>query len=160
MLIGKETKSLALAVLELCLSEGISKSVSQSVRQKYLKILKFYNYLMEIDLKTFFGLAMPNQYSQTVKKNQAGFGVIDWDQNPLTFMIPIYSTTVLHDTCTLKSFDLHCSSLCLEVMKEARGQRPVTVHNLIEVAGSYYHGVKLYSKHNAINISTFLHRLT
>ena len=52
-----------------------------------------------IDLKTFLGLAMPNQYSQTVRsKYQAGFGVIILGQNPLTFMIPIYSTTVLYDS--------------------------------------------------------------
>jgi len=51
-----------------------------------------------IDLKTNLGLAMPNQYSVTVKnKYQAGFGVIIWGQNPLTFMIPIYSITVLYD---------------------------------------------------------------
>ena len=42
-----------------------------------------------IDLKTFLDLAMPNQYSQTVRsKYQAGFGVIISGQNPLTFMIP------------------------------------------------------------------------
>jgi len=46
-----------------------------------------------IDLKTFLGLAMANQYSQAY---QAGFGVIILGQNPLTFMIPIYSTTILY----------------------------------------------------------------
>ena len=30
-------------------------------------------------------------------KYQAGFGMIILGQNPLTFMIPIYSTTVLYD---------------------------------------------------------------
>ena len=35
-------------------------------------------------------------------KYQAGFGVIILGQNPLTFMIPIYSTTVLYDTLVLK----------------------------------------------------------
>jgi len=38
---------------------------------------------------------MPNQYSQTV--SQAGFGEIILGQNPQTFMIPIYSTTVLYE---------------------------------------------------------------
>jgi len=53
-----------------------------------------------IDLKTFLGLAMLNQYSQSVKsKYQAGFGVIISGQTPQTFMIPIYSTTVLYDKC-------------------------------------------------------------
>ena len=65
------------------------------------EFLKFHNYLMEgsrIDLKTFWGLAKPNQYSQSArKKYQAGFGVIISGQNPQTFMIPIYSTTVLYD---------------------------------------------------------------
>ena len=31
-------------------------------------------------------------------KYQAGFGVIILGQNPLTFMIPIYSTTILYDS--------------------------------------------------------------
>ena len=36
-----------------------------------MKFLKFHNYLVEgfrINLKTFLGLAMPNQYSQTLRK--------------------------------------------------------------------------------------------
>ena len=61
-----------------------------------------------IDLKTFLGLAMPNQYYQTVRsKYQAGFGVIIWGQNPRIFMIPIYSTTILYDICnsnTIKQY--------------------------------------------------------
>jgi len=64
-LISEEIKSLAQAVLELCLSEGISKSVSRK-NALNTKFLKFHNYLMEgfrTDLKTFLGLAMPNQYS-------------------------------------------------------------------------------------------------
>ena len=54
---------------------------------------------LRVDLKTFLGLAMPIQYSQTVRKqNQAGFGMIILGQNPQTFMIPIYNTTVLYDS--------------------------------------------------------------
>ena len=34
-------------------------------------------------------------------KYQAGFGMIILGQNPLTFMIPIYSTTVLYDDTTV-----------------------------------------------------------
>ena len=49
-----------------------------------------------INLKTFLGLAMPNQLSES--KYQAGFGVIMSGQNPQTLMIPIYSTTVLYDS--------------------------------------------------------------
>ena len=69
-LISEEIPSLALAVLELCLSEGISKSVSQKKNALNTKVLKFHNYLMEgsrIDLKTFLGLAKPNQYSQSAR---------------------------------------------------------------------------------------------
>ena len=36
-----------------------------------MDFLKFHNYLMEgfrIDRKTFLGLAMPNQYSQSARK--------------------------------------------------------------------------------------------
>ena len=48
-----------------------------------------------IDLKTFLGLAMPNQIRTpkvSESKYQAGFGVIISGQNPQTFMIPIYHT--------------------------------------------------------------------
>ena len=60
---------------------------------------------LRIDLKTFLGLAMPNQYSNpklSESKYQAGFGVIILGQNPLAFMILADSTTVLYDSthCT------------------------------------------------------------
>ena len=57
MLISEEIKSVALAILELCLSEGICLLVNMNF------FLKFHNYLMQefrIDLKTFLGLATPN----------------------------------------------------------------------------------------------------
>ena len=41
-----------------------------------------------IDLKTFFGLAIPNKYNPTVRY-MSGFGAISLGQIPLTFMIPI-----------------------------------------------------------------------
>ena len=48
-----------------------------------------------IDLRTFLGLAKPNQCPKVSEsKYQAGFGVIILGQNPQTFMIPI---TVLYD---------------------------------------------------------------
>ena len=51
-----------------------------------------------IDLKTFLGLAKPNQYSQSVRKQiSSWFWGDNFGQNPQTFMIPIYSTTVLYD---------------------------------------------------------------
>ena len=39
-------------------------------------------------------------------KYQAGFGAIISGQNPLTFMIPIYSTTVLYDSNQVSVVDL------------------------------------------------------
>ena len=66
-----DNKSLALAILELCLSEGIS-TVSQSVEKsaKYI-FFKSHNCLMEgfrIDLETFLGLAMlPNYDKENIK---------------------------------------------------------------------------------------------
>ena len=47
-----------------------------------------------IDLKTF---SLTNTPKVSESKYQAGFGVIILGQNPQTFMIPIYSTTVLYD---------------------------------------------------------------
>ena len=49
-------------------------------------------------------LCLTNALKLSESKYQAGFGVIIWDQNPLTFMIPIYSTTILYDrhACTMK----------------------------------------------------------
>ena len=54
-----------------------------------------------IDLKTFLGLVMPNQCSQTVRKQIASWFWEDYfgPKNPQTFMIPIYvysSTTILN----------------------------------------------------------------
>ena len=49
-----------------------------------------------IDLKTFLGLTNTPKVPES--KYQAGFGMIISGQNPQTFIIPIYSTTVLYDT--------------------------------------------------------------
>ena len=69
-----------------------------------MEFLKFHNYLMErfrIDLKTFWTwLCLINAPKVSESKYQTGFGVIISGQNPQTFMIPIYSTTVLYDTVT------------------------------------------------------------
>jgi len=52
-----------------------------------------------IDLKTFWAwLCLTNAPELSESKYQAGFGVIILGQNPLTFIISIYSTTVLYDT--------------------------------------------------------------
>ena len=51
-----------------------------------------------IDLKTFWAwLCLTNAPKVSESKYQAGFGVIISGKNPQTFMIPIYSTTVLYD---------------------------------------------------------------
>ena len=51
-LISEKIKPVALAVLESCLSEGVSKYASQLVANK--KFLELYNYLMEVDLRHFW----------------------------------------------------------------------------------------------------------
>ena len=68
---SEEIKSVALAIVDLCLSEGISQSVSQSVRpsvsqsvKKFHRISNFLIILLEgfvVYLRTFLGLAMLNQ---------------------------------------------------------------------------------------------------
>ena len=71
MLNSEEIKPVAIAIIELRLSEGISQSVSQHKNVLNKKFLKFHNNLMQqcrVDLKTFLSLAMPNQYSQSVRK--------------------------------------------------------------------------------------------
>jgi len=69
---SEEIKSLAIARIELRLSEGISKGVSEWVSQPVSqKFLKFHINLVEgfmIDLKAFLGLAMPNQSSLDATK--------------------------------------------------------------------------------------------
>ena len=65
----KKTKPVALAVIELCLSEGISQCLTQSRQSvgnsvKYI-ILKFCSNLLKVfwvDLKACLGLVLPNQY--------------------------------------------------------------------------------------------------
>ena len=70
MLSCEEIHPVALAIIELRLSEGIvSQSVENSVKLK--KKFKFHINLVEgfmVDLKTLLGLAMPNQYCLQVSK--------------------------------------------------------------------------------------------
>ena len=123
---SEEIKPVAIAIIELRSSEGISRSVGQSVsQQKNLLnrkfLIKFHNNLMQqfrVDLKTFLGLAMPNQCSQTVRKQiSAGFGVIILGQNPQTFMIPIYSTVVLYD---VNIENVSCSTMYYQRRKQQK----------------------------------------
>ena len=56
-----------------------------------------------IDLKTFWAwLCLTNTPKLSESKYKADFGVIILGQNPLTFMIPIYSTTVLYGILSIK----------------------------------------------------------
>jgi len=70
------------------------QSVSQQKNLLNWKFLKFHNNLIQrfrVNLKTSLGLAMPNQYSQTVRKQiSSWFWGDNLGQNPQTFMIPIY----------------------------------------------------------------------
>ena len=55
---SEEIKPVAIAIIELRLSEGISQSVSQHKNVLNRKFLKFHNNLMQrfrVDLKTFLG---------------------------------------------------------------------------------------------------------
>ena len=61
---SEEIKPIVLAAIELCLSEGISRSVSQIVSQSVENLMKKF----KVDLKTFLGLAMANQWCHAVTK--------------------------------------------------------------------------------------------
>ena len=68
MLNSEEIKPIALDIIELHLSEGISQSVGL---YKIRNFKKFHINLTEgfmVDLKTILGLAMPNQYCLHVTK--------------------------------------------------------------------------------------------
>ena len=63
-LISEEIKPVAIAIIELRLSEHISQLFSQSVENS-VKFLKFHINLVEgfmVDLMTFLSFVMPNQY--------------------------------------------------------------------------------------------------
>ena len=51
---------------------------------------------------TWYILAHMPYFRRPSHKYQAGFGVIILGQKPQTFMIPIYSTTVLYDDIQFK----------------------------------------------------------
>ena len=65
---SEKIKPVAVAVIELCLSEGISQPVTQSVENtvEYIYIyFKFCSNLLkvfQVDLKACLGLVLPNQY--------------------------------------------------------------------------------------------------
>ena len=65
---SEKIKPVALAVSELCLSEGISQLLTQPVSRKFRRIknfLKFCSNLLKmfrVDLKACLGLVVPYQY--------------------------------------------------------------------------------------------------
>ena len=65
-----------------------------------------------VDLKTFSGLAMPNQYSQTVRKQiSSWFWGDNFGPKSLNLHDPyIYSTTVLYDREQVYNFLIALSS--------------------------------------------------
>ena len=68
-LLSEKIKPVAIAIIELRLSEGISQSDNQSEENKIFK--KLHSNLVQrfrVDLNTFLGLAVPNQYCPAVKK--------------------------------------------------------------------------------------------
>ena len=59
---------------------------------------------LRVDLKTFLGLTMPNQYSQTVRKQISSWF---WGDNfgpKSPNLDDAYSTTILYDTATTDCF--------------------------------------------------------
>ena len=68
----EEIKPIALAVIELCLSEGVDSQQKNLLNKKNFK---FHSKLMQrftVDLKTFLGLAMPNQCSMLSESKYLG----------------------------------------------------------------------------------------
>ena len=97
-------KPVALAVLELCLSEGISQSVENSVKQKKLNFYRNSSKAFRVVLKACLGLIVHNQYYQgVVKVLWVWFLSINFGGKTKTFVILLYSTTVLYDAvCFIK----------------------------------------------------------
>ena len=101
-----------------------------------------------IDLKRFLGLAMPNQYSLTVRKQiSSWFWGNNWGQNPLTFMIPIYSTTIPYDI-NIYQHQLLCrlreiSRLLMTKPRASYQTTPMVLSNPI-------HFTKNFTKHSSL----------
>ena len=105
------------------------------------EFLKFHNYLMEgsrIDLKTFLGLAKPNQYSQSTRKQISSWF---WGDNfrPKS-PNPIYSTTVLYDMIPIdyKITDFYLYLLSLSTPMEFDGY--YFIYKALQIKGSRFVG--------------------
>jgi len=59
-------KLIVLTIIELCLSEGISQSVGQSVEKEHSKFCSNFLIAFCINLKAYVGLVLPNQYCPIV----------------------------------------------------------------------------------------------
>ena len=59
---SEKIKPVALAVTKLRLSEGISQSVENSIKQKNFKLRSNLLKAFLVDLKACLGLVLPNQY--------------------------------------------------------------------------------------------------
>ena len=109
MLNSKKIKPIALAVIKLCLSEGIRKEVSQLVENsiEYLK-KKFCSYLFEA-FRIIPKVLWADQYCQGARMEyKAGFRVIFfWPENPESpnnTVLP-YCIILLH--CMIKNTSHH-----------------------------------------------------
>ena len=65
---SEKIKPVALAVIELCLTEGISQSVSQKKipLNFFFKFRSNFLKAFQVDLKACLGLVLPNQYHHSV----------------------------------------------------------------------------------------------
>ena len=65
---NEKIKPIALAVIELCLSEGIRQLLTYSVSRKFRRIKKFFKFrsnllkAFRVNLKACLGLVLPHQY--------------------------------------------------------------------------------------------------
>ena len=97
---SEKIKPVALTVIELRLSEGISQLLTQSIENKFKKKNFCSNLLkaFRVDLKAFLDLALPNQYGLiVVRENQGWFlgDIILWaTPTPLWSLLYSYYHTV------------------------------------------------------------------
>ena len=106
---SEKIKPVALAVIELCLSEGISQLLAYSVSRKFCQIIffKFRSNLLKafrVNLKACLGLVLPNQYCLIVVRENWGWilgDTISWSTpTPLwSLLYSYYHTVWLQDMC-------------------------------------------------------------
>ena len=104
---SEKIKPVALAVIKLRLSEGISQSVSQKILFNiyiYFKfhsnLLKFHSNLLKVfrgNLKACLGLVLLNQYCLIIARERFLGDVFSW-ATPTPLWSLLYSTIVLYDS--------------------------------------------------------------